>query len=80
LSRGSSPSGYPAKPLVSYQINRQLSAWISSSTSDSRLRGARPKATVLAMQQFSAFPVTRSLEKTEFSTEQIAALRRALIG
>src|SRR6516162_165947 len=28
LSRGSSPSGYPAKPLVSYQINRQLSGWI----------------------------------------------------
>src|SRR5260370_17017448 len=27
LSRGSSPSGYPAKPLVSYQINRQLSGW-----------------------------------------------------
>ena len=28
LSRGSSPSGYPVKPLVSYQINRQLSGWI----------------------------------------------------
>jgi len=28
LSRGSSPSGYPSKPLVSYQINRQLSGWI----------------------------------------------------
>ena len=28
LSRGSSPSGYPAEPLVSYQINRQLSGWI----------------------------------------------------
>ena len=27
LSRGSSPSGYPAEPLVSYQINRQLSGW-----------------------------------------------------
>ena len=25
LSRGSSPSGYPAKPLVSFRINRQLS-------------------------------------------------------
>ena len=24
LSRGSSPSGYPSKPLVSYQIKRQL--------------------------------------------------------
>ena len=24
LSRGSSPSGYPAEPLVSYRINRQL--------------------------------------------------------
>ena len=27
LSRGSSPPGYPAEPLVSYQINRQLSGW-----------------------------------------------------
>ena len=27
LSRGSSPSGYPSKPLVSYQTNRQLSGW-----------------------------------------------------
>ena len=27
LSRGSSPAGYPAEPLVSYQINRQLSEW-----------------------------------------------------
>jgi hypothetical protein len=27
LSRGSGPSGYPTKPLVSYQINRQLSGW-----------------------------------------------------
>src|SRR6202030_4298804 len=27
LSRGSSPASYPAKPLVSYQINRQLSGW-----------------------------------------------------
>jgi hypothetical protein len=27
LSRGSNPSGYPAEPLVSYQINRQLSGW-----------------------------------------------------
>src|SRR5829696_5217685 len=27
LSRGSGPSGYPAEPLVSYQINRQLSGW-----------------------------------------------------
>jgi hypothetical protein len=27
LSRGSGPSGYPAEPLVSFQINRQLSGW-----------------------------------------------------
>ena len=27
LSRGSSLASYPAKPLVSYQINRQLSGW-----------------------------------------------------
>ena len=46
LSRGSSPSGYPAEPLVSYQINRQLSGWKSSSTSDPRLRGALPLADI----------------------------------
>src|SRR5262249_51784128 len=28
LSRGSSPASHPAEPLVSYQINRQLSGWI----------------------------------------------------
>ena len=28
LSRGSGPSGHPAEPLASYQINRQLSGWI----------------------------------------------------
>jgi hypothetical protein len=28
LSRGSSPASYPAEPLVSYRINRQLSGWI----------------------------------------------------
>jgi hypothetical protein len=28
LSRGSGPSGHPAEPLVSYQINRQFSGWI----------------------------------------------------
>ena len=27
LSRGSSPAGYPAKLLVSFRINRQLSGW-----------------------------------------------------
>ena len=27
LSRGFSPSGYPAEPLVSYQSNRQFSGW-----------------------------------------------------
>ena len=27
LSRGSSPCGCPHEPLVSYQINRQLSGW-----------------------------------------------------
>jgi hypothetical protein len=27
LSRGSSPAGYPAEPLVSFQTNRQLSGW-----------------------------------------------------
>jgi hypothetical protein len=28
LSRGFGPASYPAKPLVSYQTYRQLSAWI----------------------------------------------------
>jgi len=44
LSRGSSPAGYPTKPLVSYQINRQLSGWILPPLVISRLRGARPTA------------------------------------
>src|SRR6266436_965470 len=46
LSRGSSPSGYPAEPLVSYQINRQLSGWNPPPTSDPRLRGALPLADI----------------------------------
>jgi len=29
LSRGSSPAGYPAGPLVSYRINRQLIEWFA---------------------------------------------------
>ena len=41
LSRGSSPASCPAKPLVSFRINRQLSGW-KSSTDNSRLRGALP--------------------------------------
>ena len=40
LSRGSEPAGRPANPLVSYQINRQVSGWKSPSTGDVRLRGA----------------------------------------
>jgi hypothetical protein len=48
LSRGSSPASYPAKPLVSFQINR-TTLWVdSSSTDDSRLRGARPKGDIAA--------------------------------
>jgi hypothetical protein len=27
FKQGSSPSAYPAEPLVSFQINRQLSGW-----------------------------------------------------
>jgi hypothetical protein len=27
LSRGFEPASYPTNPLVSYQINRQLSGW-----------------------------------------------------
>jgi hypothetical protein len=27
LSRGFGPASYPAEPLVSFQINRQLSGW-----------------------------------------------------
>ncbi len=49
LSRGSGPAGYPAEPLVSYQINRQLSGWNLSSTDDSRLRGARPIGDITPM-------------------------------
>jgi hypothetical protein len=46
LSRGSSPASYPAEPLVSFQINRQLSGWIPPPLVISRLRGARPLADI----------------------------------
>src|SRR3984893_16634760 len=54
LSRGSSLASYPAKPLVSYQINRQLSGW-NSSTSDSRLRGARPTSDICTAAKIALF-------------------------
>ena len=44
LSRGSSPAGYPTKPLVSHRINRQFSGWNLPPLVISRLRGARPEA------------------------------------
>ena len=54
LSRGSSPASCPTEPLVSFQTNRQLSGWNSSSTDSSRLRGARPLA------DFADYSITSS--------------------
>jgi hypothetical protein len=49
LSRGSSPCGYPHEPLVSYQIT----LWVdSSSTDDSRLRGALPLTDIPERSRF----------------------------
>jgi hypothetical protein len=45
LSRGSGPAGYPAEPLVSYRINRQLSGW-NLPPLMIRLRGARPTSDI----------------------------------
>ena len=59
LSRGSSPSGYPAEPLVSYQINRQLSGW-NPSTSDPRLRGALPITDSCSAANYVLYSMTPS--------------------
>src|ERR1700732_358001 len=53
LSRGSSPAGYPAEPLVSYQINRQLSGWNLPPLVNPRLRGALPIGDNAAQQSRS---------------------------
>jgi hypothetical protein len=50
LSRGFSPAGYPAEPLVSYQINRQLSGW-NLPPLMIRAFGARRQQQTRALQQ-----------------------------
>jgi hypothetical protein len=61
LSRGSSPSSYPAKPLVSYQINRQLSGWNPPSPVF-RAFGAHGQQRTHAVQQ-GRHPVTSTSPK-----------------
>ena len=53
-SRGSDPASHPARPLVSYQINRQLSGWNLSSTGDTRLRKAQNKSRTFAWQKLAS--------------------------
>jgi hypothetical protein len=55
LSRGSSPSGYPAEPLVSFQINRQLSGW-NLPPLMIRAFGAHCQFRTHAVQQYLSFP------------------------
>src|SRR5215510_7077313 len=59
LSRGSSPSGYPAEPLVSFQINRQLSGW-NLLPLMIRAFGAHCHKATYAVQQIAAYSITSS--------------------
>src|SRR5215472_3928475 len=59
LSRGSSPSGYPAKPLVSFQINRQVSGWILPPLVI-RAFGAHSQQATYAVQQKDPYSITSS--------------------
>jgi len=51
LSQGSGPLSYPSEPLVSYSINRSTIEVDSSSTGNTRLRGAlcKSRCEVIAM-------------------------------
>jgi hypothetical protein len=53
-----SPAGYPAEPLVSYQINRQLSGWNLPPLGDPRLRGALPNPDLDTRSREVCFAVT----------------------
>jgi hypothetical protein len=81
LSRGSSPSSYLAEPLVSYQINRQLSGWNlppqvirafgahghkPTSTSDKHLRASMWFESVILLG-VRELPVRQRLAKLSFS-------------
>src|SRR5208337_419231 len=59
LSRGSDPASRPAGPLVSYQINRQLSGW-NPPPQVTRAFGAhvesRKGAVALRLDQWLRFP------------------------
>jgi len=54
LSRGSGPASYPAEPLVSYQINRQLSGW-NLPPLMIRAFGAHGQEATYAVQQIAAY-------------------------
>src|ERR1700694_690727 len=66
LSRGSSPAGYPAEPLVSYQINRQLSGWnlpplviraFGAHCQTQTWRGRLPKEKAARRRLFNSTPI-----------------------
>jgi hypothetical protein len=56
LSRGSSPASYPAEPLVSYRINRQLSGWILPPLVI-RAFGAHCQEATYAVHQIAAYSI-----------------------
>ena len=79
LSRGSGPASYPAEPLVSYQINRQLSGW-NLPPLMIRAFGAHGQKRTFAFsdrQPCDAEPPTR----TDYSTADLSSARpvRAIV-
>ena len=64
LSRGSSPASYPARPLVSFRINRQLSGWIPTPLMI-RAFGAHCQGPTYAVQQTEqAYSITSSASES----------------
>ena len=77
LSRGSSPSGHPAEPPVSYQINRQFSGWILppqvirafGAHCQLRTHAAQQRASIQSTSSTRAYPkiVVEHLTRAEFA-------------
>ena len=69
MSRGSSPAGYPAVPLVSYQINRQLSGW-NLPPLVIRAFGAHCQEETCALQQLADLFITSSPRASSVDGEE----------
>jgi hypothetical protein len=78
LSRGSSPAGCPAEPLVSYRINRQFSGW-NLPPLMIRAFGAHGQNQTHAPQQRASYSITSSAVASRFggtvSRSALAVLR-----